>query len=377
MTPRPLFRRLLAAALASTAAVAAVGIGVSTTPAQAAKPTAVVALGDSFISGEAAGSYEAGTDQSGNFCHRSRVAEIKKTTIPGIDARINLSCSGARTKNIRLDGVGQYNEAVQTRQLRTVARDYDVRMVVLNIGANDLGFTAIVLDCIKAYFRIAPRCQDVWATKLRPGLDAAAPGIVASVTDVRTVMREAGYADADYQLILQSYSSPAAEKTRYSVTKLFHGCPIRADDGKWGRDVVVPGLTATISQVAEQMGVRFLDMGPALRGREVCAKGITKSQEWVRGITIDLAQIQNGLGMNIVQQSLHPNARGHAQFGRCLTEFYALDSQAARCVRQADGNLAAIPASLSRLTVDNAPTTVPVQPEPAPAQDIRAEASAE
>ncbi|HEV2088730.1 MAG TPA: GDSL-type esterase/lipase family protein [Cryptosporangiaceae bacterium] len=376
MKLRPL-RRLTAAALTTAAVLVTMGLGVATAPAQAAKPTAVVALGDSFISGEAAGRYEEGTDQSDNLCHRSRVAEIKKTAIAGIDSRINLACSGAQTSNVRLDGVGQYNEATQARQLREVAKAYDVKMVLLGIGGNDVGFGELVLDCVKAYYLIAPRCQDVWATKLGTRLRATAPRIAASLADIRTVMRDAGYADGDYQLVLQSYSSPVTEKTRYLATKTVHGCPIRADDAEWGRDVVVPGFTATMAQVADQMGVRYLDMGPALRGREVCARGITKYQEWVRGITIDATQVRNGVGNNIVQQSLHPNARGHAQFGRCLTGFYALvsQSQAARCVRQADGNLSAIPASLSDLTVNDAPKTLPVQPEPPPAQQVSAAAA--
>ncbi|HEV2087274.1 MAG TPA: hypothetical protein VGR21_03070, partial [Cryptosporangiaceae bacterium] len=54
-------RRLTAAALSTAAVLVTMGLGVATAPAQAAKPTAVVALGDSFISGEAAGRYEEGT----------------------------------------------------------------------------------------------------------------------------------------------------------------------------------------------------------------------------------------------------------------------------------------------------------------------------
>lgn len=363
--PRPL-RRPLALLLAATLVGGGVVAGL-TAPAAADRPTAVVALGDSFISGEAAGAYEPGTDRAGNFCHRSTVSEIARTAIPGIEARVNLACSGATTNNIALGGDYRYGEAPQAERLRAVARDNDVKMVVLTIGANNVGFANMVFDCIGAYFLVAPRCQDVWATRFGERLGAAAPAIAQNLADIRTVMREAGYADDSYQLVLQSYSSPVTEDDRYPFTKAFEGCPVRDDDARWARDSVVPQFTATMGAVAAQAGVRFLDMGPALRGREVCARGINHSQEWTRGITIDVSQVLNGLGLNIVQQTLHPNARGHAAFGQCLTTFYALPGTAARCVRSGDA-LTAVPASLPALSRDTAPRTFPRTREAAPSR---------
>lgn len=343
-------------------------------PSQAAaKPAAAVAMGDSFISGEAAGSYEPGTDEPGNFCHRSQVAEIHMTTIPGIDNRINLSCSGAKTTNIALGGEAQNGEAPQAERLRAVARDYDVKLIVLTIGANDVGFTPLVLDCIKAYFLIAPRCQDAWAERMPTALNAMAPLVTDNLADIRTVMTEAGYRDTDYQLVLQSYSSPVTEDNRYGLTKLFEGCPVRNDDAQWAREVVVPGFTSVMSQVAAQAGVRFLDLGPSLHGREVCAEGVSHSEEWVMGVNIDLAQIRNGLGINIVRQSMHPNHRGHAQFGRCLTEFAALASTNGTCVRGSDGNLHVQPRSQAPQTGPLRSRTLAREYEPAPPSS-RAEA---
>src|SRR5690606_7408580 len=43
------------------------------------RPTAAVSLGDSAASGEGARNYEPGTNQSGNFCHRSRDSYIHNT----------------------------------------------------------------------------------------------------------------------------------------------------------------------------------------------------------------------------------------------------------------------------------------------------------
>jgi lysophospholipase L1-like esterase len=358
---RPLLALLLTAATATSAVVAVPGAAVAAVPTG---PTAVVSLGDSIASGEAAGAYESGTDRPGNFCHRSARATIQVAPFAGIDRRFNLACSGAGTGNVALGGPSRYGEASQAQRLGTIARTYRVRLVTLTVGANDVGFAPLVLDCIKAYFLLGPRCQDIWAPKFPPGLAAMAPLLRANLADIRSVMRSAGYADGDYQLVLQSYSSPVTEDNRYVFTRAFEGCPLRLDDAKWARDSVVPQFTATIGAVATQAGARFLDMGPALRGREICARGVNHAQEWVKGISIDVAQILNGLGSNLVQQSLHPNALGHAQFGRCLASFAALTASAARCVRQRDGNLAAVPVSPAAVTAAVRTGEVPRSTEP-------------
>ncbi|HEY0486202.1 MAG TPA: GDSL-type esterase/lipase family protein [Mycobacteriales bacterium] len=360
---RPLLALLLAATTATSAVVATSG------PAQAAPPagpSAIVALGDSIASGEAAGSYEPGTDRAGNLCHRSTRAYIMVAPIAGIDRRYNLACSGATTANVALNGTARYGEAPQVQRLRTIASQNRVRLVTLTVGANDVGFADLVLDCVRAYFLLGPRCEDSWATRFPAALAAAAPRVRADLADIRTVMRADGYADSDYQLVLQSYSSPVTEDNRYFFTRAFEGCPHRLDDAQWARNSVIPQFSAAYAQVAAQAGVRFLDMGPALRGREVCARGITHEQEWVRGITIDATQIRNGLGTNLVQQSLHPNASGHTEFGICLASFAAQTAVYARCVRQADGNLAAVPAPVSALRAAPRTAPYPVVAEPPP-----------
>ncbi|MQA02780.1 MAG: hypothetical protein GEV07_08700 [Streptosporangiales bacterium] len=343
--------------------------GLFALPAHAAEaPTAIVSLGDSYISGEAAGDYEEGTDQEGNFCHRSNRAEIHSTGID-VDESINLACSGATTDNVRLGGTPQNGEAPQAERLREVAKSHDVQLVVLSIGGNDVGFSDLVLDCIKAYFRLGERCQDKWADKLPAELEQAAPNIARSLADIRTVMNDAGYADGDYQLVLQSYPSPVTEKNRYTFTKAFEGCPIRDDDAQWARTRVVSQFAGTLSGVAADAGARFLDLSHAFYDREVCAEGIDHSQEWAKGVDIDVGQIQNGAGSNIVQQSMHPNELGHAQFGTCVGGFFGMSGSAGRCLRGPDGNLAAEPITTATVQQQERSDTVPRIAEPEPVSD--------
>jgi hypothetical protein len=53
--------------------------------------------------------------------------------------------------------------------------------------------------------------------------------------------------------------------------------------------------------------------------------------------------VVNGIGGNLVQESFHPNARGHAQMGACISEFYVGGTTDAACRRGSDGNLHAVP----------------------------------
>ena len=85
------------------------------------RPTAVVSLGDSAMSGEGAGSYEPGTaGENGNWCHRSTQAMVHRTRLA--DRTINLACSGADSANVSLADTVHYTEGSQARRLIDIAR---------------------------------------------------------------------------------------------------------------------------------------------------------------------------------------------------------------------------------------------------------------
>src|SRR3954462_9858412 len=94
-----------------------------------AKPTGIVALGDSAASGESAGDYEPGTDQPGDFCHRSSHALIHMTSIPGIETTLDLACSAPRRTNLSAGGRGQNGEPAQSATLAAAAAAFDLKLV--------------------------------------------------------------------------------------------------------------------------------------------------------------------------------------------------------------------------------------------------------
>ncbi len=342
--PRRLHRALAGtgAALLATGLLAA-GSAAWAPAAAADRPTAVVSLGDSAISGEGAGAYEPGTDGPRDYCHRSANSLVQATAIAGIQARVNLACSGAASSDVRIGGTSHYTEPPQAEQLRAVAAAYDVKLLVLQVGANDEpAFADTVLTCIQAWLNpFGPGCRATVGPAW-PGRTAAmAPRVEAVVGDLRTVMREAGYADGSYQLVLQSYASPVTENMRW--THGFEGCPFRIDDARWGRTEAVGGLSAALRGVAARTGVRFLDLARATEGRETCTRSVPRSSWWITPLIVDVDELfESGEASHVVQQSFHPNARGHAQLGRCLTEFYAVGGREGACLRGADGNLHAV-----------------------------------
>jgi lysophospholipase L1-like esterase len=338
----PFARRLVALAGGTLLTAGALVAG-SASPAAAAPgagPTAVVALGDSAISGEGAGAYEPGTDgPGGDFCHRSTRALIQRTAIPGIQATISLACSGAASSDVRINGTRHYTEPSQADRLRAVARDNDVKMIVLQIGANDdPQFADTVLSCVQAWANpFGPACSTALSTQWPARVAAMAPKVEASVNDVRTVMRQAGYADFSYQFVLQSYASPFTENMN-SITHAFEGCPIRLADARFSRTQAVGQLSAALRGVAQRTGVRFLDLARATEGHEACNR--STSDHWITPLTVDVSTLLHSVDpSHIVQQSFHPNATGHGQLGRCLTEFYGDGLAEGQCLRGADGNL--------------------------------------
>ena len=84
-----------------------------------------------------------------NGCHRSDVAEIRSAAV-GTTDEVNLACSGATTANIfraASGGTSHDGEPPQADQLLPVAQTRNVKLIVLSIGGNDLGFADIIAAC--------------------------------------------------------------------------------------------------------------------------------------------------------------------------------------------------------------------------------------
>ncbi|MET9883006.1 GDSL-type esterase/lipase family protein [Streptomyces sp. NPDC006430] len=317
-------------------------------------PTAVVSMGDSYISGEAgrwkgnsltnSGSRN-GTDRAwvtgssydpskvygstAGGCDRSDSAEVKSAGAIA-DVAVNLACSGAVTENVfraSNGGVPFKGEAPQADQLAAVAASHNVKVITLSIGGNDLGFADIITNCALDFVLWNSYCYDDQQYGVDGKIDAVMASVGKSVDEIRAVMRAAGYTDASYRIVLQSYPSPIprAAENRYPQSDWSRvntgGCPFWNRDSDWARDSLVPQIANRIKGVAAAKGVQFLDLRDMLQGREVCAKASkqvsstsaasAKTSEWARWI--DSSETQGP-----IQEDMHPNYFGQLAVGRCL-----------------------------------------------------------
>ncbi|MFD7456862.1 MULTISPECIES: ricin-type beta-trefoil lectin domain protein [unclassified Streptomyces] len=295
----------------------------------AERRTALISLGDSEISGEGVGTYEPPTNGPTNWCHRSPDAAVHRTGIAA-DLTFNVSCSGASTGNIRIGGAKQYaDELVQSDSLAIKARNTRIKMVLLVAGANDdLQFGPVMTDCVQRYLLSQGPCEPKYAPGWQARVDGLVPKVERTVRDLRSVMRDAGYADGDYKLVVMSYPSPIGPDFRDNPGfggKLACGGLGYDSDTKWGRDTAVPAFERGVRKAAAAAGASYLDASRLFHGHEVCME-----DTWARGLYIDLSK-PGTPDENSVRQSFHPNARGHAAFASCLTRFYASDLREASC----------------------------------------------
>lgn len=327
----------------------------------AANADSVVALGDSAISGEAGrwagntnGAYTrtdalgptAYHDVSGREsipgCHRSKSAEVH---IGGGVKSYNLACSGARTYT-RPNKPGLDAQAETLRQIALT--DRDIKAVVVLIGANDYGFADIVETCVVNWLT----SPSWWKNYCRDDSDMVQMFSAANVAKntqavkgafarVKQAMADAGYSEADYEILAQTYSAPlpVGSGIRYPESgwtrQTIGGCGVWNKDADWARNTVVEVLNATIrNAVAGMSNVQLLEMTEALAGRKLCettvglleekgvaswkSAGAVDKTEWVhqvRTVTTLLPPYQ-------LQEDAHPNYWGQMAMRNCLRQAY-------------------------------------------------------
>ncbi|GAU66449.1 hypothetical protein SSP35_03_00970 [Streptomyces sp. NBRC 110611] len=287
----------------------------------AERKTSLISLGDSEISGEGVGTYEPGTDGPGNWCHRSPDSAIHRTGIAA-EVTYNVACSGAYSENIVIGGSKQYaDELVQSDSLAIKARNTRLKMVLLVVGANDdLQFGPVMTDCVKRWFLLQGACRPGYEPGWQGRVDRLVPKVERTVRDLRTVMRDAGYADGDYRLVVMSYPSPIGpdiEDNPGYPGKLPGGCTGYTSDAAWGRNAAVPVFERGVRKAARDTGASYLDASRLFHGHEVCME-----DTWARGLWVNVAN-PFPPDANSVRQSFHPNRRGHGAFASCLTQLYA------------------------------------------------------
>ena len=364
--------------LAALAAALVLGVGGAFADGPGVGTPSVVAVGDSAISGEAgrwAGNTNteswrvdalgptayfdnaAGTAETTSGCHRSRSAEIHIGA--GVQSA-NLACSGARTYtqpysggdfkpglDFYDDGAGHVGQA---KALQAYASTHNVRMVVALIGANDFGFADIVQQCVTDWLT-SPSwwpnyCNDdssIRAKFTSSNIAAITSRITGAYLNLRTAMRNAGYADSQWMLLVQTYSSPIpyGSQFRYSQSgwsrQSIGGCGLWNRDADWANNTALTAFNGAIANGAAGTGMgnlQIMDTRNALVGHRLCENTVGLLEEvglpWWRSAgasdrTEWVSQIRTAttiFGPYQLQEDLHPSYWGQLALRNCVRQAY-------------------------------------------------------
>jgi hypothetical protein len=235
---------LATAVITAIGSLAAAGIGFAARAgAGADRPSAAVALGDSFVSGEGAGAYQPVVDAHGvaqgfpgwsaansnaYFCHRSANASLHQAALAGISARVNLACSGGQPFDITQASTARTKGrtvSAQLDQLRAVAATLDIDLVLVGLGSNNSSFTFgdVASECANRFVADAwTGWWEFWAYLGGPveqepctasdlataaEFSAATAETVAAVRALLSTLDEID-PDGQHRVVLQDYTNP-------------------------------------------------------------------------------------------------------------------------------------------------------------------------
>jgi lysophospholipase L1-like esterase len=250
-------RVLLGASLAAVLAVPATVISASAqTPA--ASGVRYVALGDSYSSGDGAGSYG-----SSGSCDRSANAYPQQWANANAPASFAfVACSGATTSDV-------INSQVSALSASTT-------LVSITIGGNDVGFSTVMATCV-----LAP-------TSTCESAVAGADALVADVlpTELNTVLQTVRHDAPAAKIVVLDYPE------LYDLSRS-SGCIGLSTADRTALNQGADQLDSAISAAAARNGDTFADVRSAFAGHEICDSG-----SWLHSVTWPLGE------------SYHPSASG-------------------------------------------------------------------
>jgi lysophospholipase L1-like esterase len=243
----------------------------------------LLAMGDSYSSGEGAGDYAPGTDTDTNTCHRSANAwPVVLAHERGFKLLPSLACSGATTTDVLSGRAGSDEPERRISQISRISGHPDV--ITLTIGGNDLGFRSVLQDCITS------NCIDDYHLPTGDKLDAKIDALAQMLPDLYRKIEAA---------------APGAKLIVVDYPKLFPDAPApncAADD------LITPVEGDYLNGEIERADVAILDSA-----RAAGADAIDVSGALAGGVlSCSGPQYLNGVGLQrkLFSGSFHPNADG-------------------------------------------------------------------
>lgn len=285
--------RTTATVVSSVLALVVAGLGMTAAApsAAAAVATRVIGLGDSYASGEGAGSYDPDTDAPLNQCHRSPLSWQRTAEIPGATGveRVHVACSGATVASVL--STSHQGEPPQIGALQNVPAG---SVVLLSIGGNDVGFEAIVRDCVFGGCLETP----AQVAEVQAKIAAAALEIRRALDTVVARAPGATVVLAGYPQLMQGAC--------FTITPTEAGALDRLS---------VELRRQTVGQVMQLRlagkSVRFADTIDPFLGHGACSD----SDPWLNSLVAG----------NFSAESFHPNAAGYRAYATAVTNVLRAD----------------------------------------------------
>jgi len=283
----------------------------------------VVTVGDSYISGEA-GRWAGSSNSSTSY-------------------------ADALGSTAYFDNAGNIGQA---KALQQFAGTRNVKMVVVSIGGNDFNFGSIVQTCVTD-FLTSPTwwkdyCNDdssVTSNFTTANVATVKSRIATAYQNTRTAMRNAGYADGSWTMLVQNYPSPLPRGTgiRYGESGFSRqdtgGCGFWNADADWANDSALPTINNTVTGAITTAGItnsKTLNLSSAFNGRRLCENTVGLYEEkgltsWTQAGAVDQTEWINQIrtvttccssSPYYIQESFHPNYWAQLATRSCVRQAY-------------------------------------------------------
>ncbi|MEP9382477.1 SGNH/GDSL hydrolase family protein [Nocardioides sp. KR10-350] len=281
--------------------------GASSSYAPPAKKFAVLALGDSYSSGEGL------QDHDGTRCARSPSAYafvaardplLHDYTGPG-NVQF-LACSGAQSRSVTA------SEDLPEQIARAVRQGRKYGLITLTIGGNDIGFADVLQGCIKKTYTWFPR-EKIGCPFTEQQLNARVARLKNRLINTYGTITRQLLAPGGHLAVL-GYPSLFEDPARWTQPEraMARCALVRAADVRMLRRVG-DRLNATIrAATAPLRDVEFVNVASGFEGHNLCSP-----DEWINGLH-DI--VSRGPHHGRIMTAFHPNEAGHQWEGHQLAK---------------------------------------------------------
>jgi hypothetical protein len=277
----------------------------------------LLALGDSFISGEGEFSYIPATDTEQNTCHVSPLSyPLLLGYELGFNAYHSVACSGATTKDIidtslSYKGQAKPNASRQNLEQKDLIytytnnflqgyidqldfiKQYQPQNVLVSIGGNDIGFREILQSCT-----YPGTCYDTFEDRLE--LVQSIQRQFDNLAYTYSKLKQSGSPDSRVYIVGYPQIAKPGGDCDFNVH-------LDGDELVFAEELI-DYLDSVIKNAAARAGVYYVDTEDAFYGHRMCE--VEPGPVAMNGLTAG-NDFPDKLGGPIGRESYHPNTYGH------------------------------------------------------------------